>query len=255
MLRSPRYSPAQPRSLFSQISSTWANTINGTKRTHANMTENLENRGITHSHKFGDTSITGSRPSANGRPPSSASIAGTITNLAVSKAQSSLASSTYQAHGYLPQFEGAGKAHTSSVYRDQGIQPLPHVRLPSEASYSQKKHATGTSSDQIHDSNSNNAPTPYHNSVYFGYDGGRDSPPPKTTNVPKDQQPTRPEFDFMGVTPADSIISVRIPTMPGTMGLSTTSSRICVNRNSAPFRLTNVLINGVPLKTYHCSSP
>ena len=136
-------------------------------------------------------------------PSSSASLSRINPNLAVGKAQSSLASSTYQAHGYLPQFDGAGKAHTSSVYREQGIQPLPQVRLPSEALYSDRQHIAETSRYQNHGPSAYTASTTYHNPVNFGYDGGRDSPPPKTTKVPKDQPSTRPVLDYMGVTHAD----------------------------------------------------
>ena len=122
-------------------------------------------------------------------------------NLAASKAQSSLASSTYQAHGHLPQFDGAGKAHTSSVYREQGIQPLPQVRLPSEVSHSDRHYANETSSNQISGPSVRTASI-YHKSVNFGYDGGRDSPPPKTTGNMNDQS-VRPPFDYKGVTLAD----------------------------------------------------
>ena len=155
------------------------------------------------SYKYGKTGIVASGPYANNRHPSSASLARTNPNLAVSKAQSSLASSTYQAHGYLPQFDGAGKAHTSSVYREQGIQPLPQVRLPSEALCGDKQIAPETSSYQTHGPSAYTASTTYHNPVNFGYDGGRDSPPPKTTNVTKHKQSSRPAFDPMGVTLAD----------------------------------------------------
>lgn len=42
-------------------------------------------------------------------------------NIRLSKTQSSLASSTYQARGHLPQYEGASKAHTSSIYNQNQI--------------------------------------------------------------------------------------------------------------------------------------
>lgn len=50
-----------------------------------------------------------------------------------SKAQSSLASSSFQAMGFLPQFDGAGRAQTSNVHQQHGISSLPRaakVNLP-----------------------------------------------------------------------------------------------------------------------------
>ena len=55
--------------------------------------------------------------------------------LPAGKSSSSLASSSYQARGYLPLYEGAGKAHTSSIYQQSGLSMLrnfPRVRLPIE---------------------------------------------------------------------------------------------------------------------------
>ena len=190
---------AQPVSILSQISSTLAEKFNGSKRAQTKHAEQQpENKGNN-----GNSGIRGSGFYATSGPSSSASVSKVNPNLAVGKAQSSLASSTYQAHGYLPQFDGAGRAHTSSVYREQGIQPLPQVRLPSEASYCDRQHTAETSRHQIPGPSAYTASTTYRNPVNFGYDGGRDSPPPKTTNVPKDQQSTRPAFDYMGVTLAD----------------------------------------------------
>ncbi|CAD6591607.1 MAG: hypothetical protein ASARMPREDX12_005276 [Alectoria sarmentosa] len=204
MLKSPRYSSAQPTSILSQVSSTLADRINRTKRAQVDSTkQQSENKGNIASYKYGKASIVASGPHANNRPPSSASLARRNPNLAVSKALSSLASSTYQAHGYLPQFDGAGKAHTSSVYREQGIQPLPQVRLPSEALCGDKQTAHEIANYQIHGPSASTASTTYHNPVNLGYDGGRDSPPPKTTDVPKHKQSSRPAFDSMGVTLAD----------------------------------------------------
>ena len=201
MLRSPRYSSAQPTGIFSQISATLADKINGAKRAQANSSaQPSENKANTFPRKNSGTGTISGRPYANNRPPASASLVRISPNLAVSKAQSSLASSTYQAHAHLPQFDGAGKAHTSSVYREQGIQPLPQVRLPSEDSYNDRQHTTGDSSDQNQGPSARIVSTIYHNQVNFGYDGGRDSPPATTTVDAKDQQSTHPAFDYMGVT-------------------------------------------------------
>lgn len=205
MLKSPRYSSTQPMSILTQLSSTLADKLNGTKRVQAKPTEHqFENKGNTASYGYGSTGITSSGAyHADSRPASSALQTRANPGLAVSKAQSSLASSTYQAHGYLPQFDGAGKAQTSSVYRDQGIQPLPQVRLPSEKLYGDRQDASATASNQIHGPSTRIGSTAYHNTVNFGYDGGRDSPPPKATNIPKDEKSSNQAFDTKGVTLAD----------------------------------------------------
>ena len=204
MLKSPRYSSAQPTSIFSQISSALTDKFNGTKRAQTNLsTQQVENRLNTILHKHGNTGSIDNRSYAENRPSSSTSSARAASNIAVSKAQSSLASSTYQAHAHLPQYEGAGKARTSSVYREQGNQPLPHVRLPSEDSYIDREYTSKASYIPTQGPSASTASTTYHNPVNFGYDGGRDSPPPKATANSKDQQSTNTEFDLMGVTLAD----------------------------------------------------
>ena len=204
MLKSPRYSSAQPISFLSQISSALAEKIGGNKRAQANpLEQHFENKGNTAPYKYDDTGIIGGKSYGNERPPSSTTLARAGPNVTVSKAQSSLASSNYQAHGYLPQFSGAGMAHTSSVYREQGIQPLPQVRLPSEASYVERQQATGPSSHQVYGPNTYTPSMANQNPVNFGYDGGRDSPPPKSTGAPQNQPSNRAAFDFMGVSQAD----------------------------------------------------
>ena len=191
-------------SILSHISSTLAEKISGNKRAQAKQAEQQsENKGNDASNNHSNIGMRGSGFHATSGPSSSASLSRSNPNLAVGKAHSSLASSTYQAHGYLPQFDGAGRAHTSSVYREQNMQPLPQVRLPSEALYGDRQHTAETPRHQNHGPSAHTASTTYHNAVNFGYDGGRDSPPPKTTKVPKDQQSTRPAFDYMGVTHAD----------------------------------------------------
>ena len=204
MLKSPRYTSTQPVSVLGQIGSALVNRINGTKRTQGNLAENVpRNQGKKQIHTSTNTTVVGGGLSATIHPSRSTSPAKAPSNLAVSKAQSSLASSTIQAQGFLPQFEGAGKAHTSSIYRDQGIQPHPQVRLPSEALCGDDKHATEVTFPQVQNSSACIASTPYHTPVSFGYDGGRDSPPSRTTDFPRHGQAPRPAFDTMGVTLAD----------------------------------------------------
>ena len=210
MLKSPRYSSVQPTSILNQISSTLVDKMNAAKRNQAKAERlSLENKGNNASNTNPHVGLTGSGNDANSRASGSAPLAIMKPNLTVGKAQSSLASSPYQAHGHLPQFDGAGKAQTSSVYREQGVQPLPHVHLPSETSYSDKQSPGDTSDHRVNGPSAHTASTTYHSSVNFGYDGGRDSPPLKNPNTPKDpkdpkdKQPSQPAFDMMGVTQAD----------------------------------------------------
>ena len=207
MLKSTHYSPVQSTSILSQISSTLVDKMNAAKWTQAKAERlSIENKGNNTSNTYPHIGITGSGNDANSRTSGSAPLAIMKPNLAVGKAQSSLASSPYQAHGHLPQFDGAGKAQTSSVYREQGIQPVPHVHLPSETSYSDRQSPADTPNHRVNGPSVYTASTTYHNSVNFGYDGGRDSPPlknPNTPNDPKDKQPSQSAFDTMGVTQAD----------------------------------------------------
>ena len=204
MLKSPRYSSAQPTNIFSQISSALADKINGTKRAQVNSAaQQFENKGNALSNKFSDVGSVNNASYPNERLSGSAVLTKIASNMAVGKAQSSLASSTYQAHAQLPQFEGAGKAHTSSLYREQGIQSLPQVRLPSEDSYADRQHTAEASFDRLENPSARATSTTYHHPVSFGYDGGRDSPPPKATVNSQGQQSSSTAFDPMGVTLAD----------------------------------------------------
>ena len=251
MLKSPRYSSAQPTSIFSQISSTLADRFNGTKRAQANSsTQQAENKLHTLLYKYGNNGTIGNRPSVHNRSPSSTSLARIAPNVAVSKAQSSLASSTYQAHAHLPQFEGAGKAHASSVYRGQGTQHLPQVRLPSEDSYTDRQSTAEASSNRIHSPSTRTASTIYHNPVNFGYDGVETRPHPRQLSTQRTNSlPVQHSIPWVLPSPITKI-SVGILTTPGTMGLSTTSSRICVDENSKPLHLINVSIRRVPLNIF-----
>ena len=181
--------------------------MNAAKRTQAKAERlSLENKLNNASNTYPHVGITGIGNDASSRTSGSAPLAIMKPNLAVGKAQSSLASSPFQAHGHLPQFDGAGKAQTSSVYREQGIQPIPHVSLPSQTSYSDRQSPADTSNHRNNGPSAYTASMPYPSSVNFGYDGGRDSPPlknPNTPHDPKDKQPSQPAFDTMGVTQAD----------------------------------------------------
>ena len=121
-------------------------------------------------------------------------------NTLLNKAQSSLASSSYQAQGFLPHHGGAGKASVASLYSDQAPPSPVRVSLPSQASYGDKPIISPQLSCDTHEgANIYNASTILHNSVNFGFDGGADAPPAKDLlNSSND-----PDYDYQGVTVAD----------------------------------------------------
>ncbi|MCJ1454941.1 hypothetical protein MMC28_005294 [Mycoblastus sanguinarius] len=125
----------------------------------------------------------------------------------ISKASSSLASSTYQAHGYLPHFGSAGKAHTSSLYQGQGNQLPPlraRVNLPSSSSYDDRQSAFAPSGYHTYvNPNSYNVSNHYHTPINFGIDGTEEIPASKTAVDSKANQHTHPALNYKGVTTAD----------------------------------------------------
>ena len=124
-----------------------------------------------------------------------------------SKAQSSLASSNYQAHGFVPRFDDSDRARPASLYNYKNNLPPPQVRvnLPPCASY-ETLDIRHSRSD--HDNNGRNLvanlENAYHIPVGFGYDGGADAPGNKDDDdADRSRQQKFPHFDFKGVTHAD----------------------------------------------------
>ena len=130
------------------------------------------------------------------------------------KAASSLAASGYHATGFLPQYDGAGRAHTSTMHQQHGV-PASHrqarVNLPQEGSYADRPAPLGARSHNANrDPRSLPNQDPSASSRTFGYDGSADDAPwadntaetaygynnPNTSGQQK-------EFDTMGVTKED----------------------------------------------------
>ena len=130
--------------------------------------------------------------------------------LLAGKAASSLASSAYHASGYLPQYDGAGKAHTSTVHQQHGV-PISHrqakVNLPHRSSYDEHPSLGGTRNGRASfDSNSSYDKRSHWTATPFGLDGSGESPSKNEgpTGAPKDKgKGKQKEFDTMGVTRAD----------------------------------------------------
>lgn len=172
-----------------------------TSKAESGSTTKTENMGFSGGSKLGliDKELL-SKPV----PLESASAFISAPNASFNKAQSSLASSSYQAQGYLRRFGGLGKAYAASLYGDQ-IDPGPispvRVNLPPHTSYDEKPPKSVEADYQagqvpcVH-----NVSTNHHLPVAFGFDGGADSPPPKKglANSSND-----PNFDYKGVTVAD----------------------------------------------------
>lgn len=130
-------------------------------------------------------------------------------DITISKAPSSLASSTYQARGYLPQYNGASKAHASSIFYQDRHQVPPQqarVNLVGEPSYKNGPDPIGTTRKQVYsNTGSHNTTSGHLGSVNFGFDGSEDFPPRSddAASTAKANQPDRPDFDYKGVTTAD----------------------------------------------------
>lgn len=165
---------------------------------HTASTENMASGGAA---KLG---IIGKEPPSKGVPSSSVSAFKSAPKASLSKAQSSLASSLYQAHGYLPQFGGAGKAYAASLYGERSDQGLPspaRVRLPPYVSYEEKQTTLAPSSYQTYQgTNVHSLSSNHHTPVNFGFDGGADSPPVKKGIANSSNNAI---FDYKGVTAAD----------------------------------------------------
>lgn len=208
MLKSPHYSYGQPiNGINLAIRSALADHVDSSSRIPAEpmacMPGNKEN---TSSYGGRNSGVIGNGLFVKGRPAAAASSYKFDPNTAINKARSSLASSTYQAHGYLPNFDGASKAHTSSLYHDQTNQPPSPVRvnLPSPAFYGGRQDLRTSSTRQfLGGSSAKKLSAPYHVPVNYGFDGGSDAPVAKNDATCKDKQAEHKDFDYMGVTPDD----------------------------------------------------
>ncbi|KAK4691944.1 hypothetical protein P7C71_g5168, partial [Lecanoromycetidae sp. Uapishka_2] len=196
MLKSPTFTSAQAFRFPTRMSSKLANTVN-VEITSAMRSENSIFSGAA---KLGPV---GKEVSPTVTPSSSTPAFKSAPSESLNKAQSSLASSSYQAQGYLPQFGGATKAYAASLYGDR-IDQAPHspvrVNLPPQTSYDEKGSKSGQPGYPAYEG------TPVHNisinqntPVNFGFDGGADAPSLQgAANSSND-----PNFDYKGVTVAD----------------------------------------------------
>ena len=129
-------------------------------------------------------------------------------SLATNKASSSLASSAYQAQGYLPPYDGAGKARAASIYQQQPNRAQykkPHIHLPLSSSYAQHDHSDGKSVQRSSiDQASYNANACYIPAT-FGYDGSGDPPADDDTAGRKGKAKAQgnSSFEYKGVTTSD----------------------------------------------------
>jgi len=214
MLKSPTYTSVQTSKSISGTAFGIADRLNkllrgggdgaarGTNKENASSNEKARDANSKLSYKDGDQS-------------DSASLFKSKPDAAVSKAPSSLASSSYQAHGYLPQFDGAGKSHTASLHQYQGNGPPSQqvrVILPSSTSYAGSRMAPIPSTCQdCDDPSADNRTAAYLTPVNFGYDGGSDARPPAMNDASTITSQSHPKFDHKGVTAADYEIQRESP--------------------------------------------
>lgn len=133
---------------------------------------------------------------------------------AAGKAASSLAASGYHATGFLPQYDGAGRAHTSTIHQQHGV-PASHrqarVNLPQEGSYADRPIPLDARSHTANcDPGFFQSQQTSVSSKTFGYDGSADDVPwgditAETAYAYNDPhgKGKQKEFDSMGVTKED----------------------------------------------------
>lgn len=127
-------------------------------------------------------------------------------NVRLSKAQSSLSASAYQAQGHLPQYNGSGQAHVSSVLNQN---------VSCQAQRSLALNVACQDGALLRSTSSRAPPVRYEQETYgcanvrnlavtFGYDGSGDAADKK--EIPKPGMPNghnNRNFDYRGVTVAD----------------------------------------------------
>ena len=125
------------------------------------------------------------------------------------KARSSLAASVYHASGYLPQYDGAGRAHTSTIHQQNGNgshHRQARVNLPEHSSY-EDRPAPLRSKSHYANNRGSIARHSYSTSLSLGLDGSGESPsennPVALEKNTKDSRINEQRFDTMGVTTAD----------------------------------------------------
>ena len=204
MLKSPRYSYAQPTAVSNQVKPRVAAQNDQDAKVAAEVTAMDSHKENTTPTERGNIRTIFGGLLGKDRPAGTASGAQIDPNISSSKAQSSLASSTYQARGHLPQFYGAGKAHTSSLHHEHFSQPPSgaHVNLPSGNSYDSRRASFAPDAHEYVISESHTVPSIYHLPVSFGIDGAGDSTPVKHDSPGKLRQQVNPTYNSNGVTTA-----------------------------------------------------
>ena len=130
-------------------------------------------------------------------------------NTVATKASSSLAASSFQARGYLPPYEGAGKAHTSSLYRQYGhLSPpnQPRVNLGNRIINNHEVRNKLASLIQDIGQHREFSTSSEYNAFPYAVDGSGDLPEEnagRTEDKSKGKEPASAAFDNKGVTKAD----------------------------------------------------
>ena len=202
MLKNPRYSSAHPSKNGLPANSSKLHMFSRDIRAENQRTQPQAKKEDT----LAEAALAGAI--CDDLPTSQGPIADEHHSLLPSKARSSLAASLYHASGYLPQYDGVGKAHTSTIHQQNGNQyshRQARVNLPSSSSY---EYSSVPLSHRIQDVDSVVTPSDRKKlSRSFGLDGFNGSPSKKKGSVSKTDtkrpHAAKEAFDTMGVTPAD----------------------------------------------------
>ena len=204
MLKSPPYTAPQALKTSDLISAALKDRMNRTLTTEATNMAHFSGKEELVSR---EEDQTGGQSTARDDNSSPTSPFKSLPNASINKIQASLASSKYQVHGLLPQFETTENAHSSSLSQDPSSQH-PHspmcVKIPSHDA--QHGRETLLASPNYRDQATQSAygiPTDHYLRVNFGFDGGADSPAANNTNAASSNQHTDPDFDYRGVTTVD----------------------------------------------------
>ena len=130
--------------------------------------------------------------------------------LAANKANFSLASSAYHAHGFLPHYEGAGRDRAASIHQQksgQYSQKRPRVNLPASSSDAPQEHSgDGFNRRQSVDLTPRSAETRYIPTT-FGYDGSEDPLPnddgPGSKSKGKEKEQSSFDYEDVATTNFD----------------------------------------------------
>ncbi|KAL9099635.1 MAG: hypothetical protein Q9163_004894 [Psora crenata] len=202
MLKSPRFSSGHlhtPSAVTSYSKSYEVSRLTMLQQKREDIQANKENT-------CNETSLEG-ETSGSGIPGKGVPI-DDHNGLLSGKARSSLAAAIYHASGVLPQYDGAGRAHTSTIHQQKGNQCAhrqARVNLPGRSSYEDRPFPLGSKSH-----NANRGSISCYSkstSLSLALDGSGESPSKKQEFIsngdPKNRTHDEERVNILGVTTAN----------------------------------------------------